>query len=173
MSEALVLKAKPYDATQSKPHPLEKLPPPPVRCKFCPTWLRGGNTTGVCAGCSQKRLSREQMKETQMVLEPDVIPLKKKQTATLNLAHCRELTPKPDRLGEKVARLREAVLDSITPEDVDELMKTQLAKAKAGDSKAVKLVLDLIGNNSAGSKQQVMIVQQNAGNVPQKEEIDE
>jgi DNA-directed RNA polymerase specialized sigma24 family protein len=72
-----------------------------------------------------------------------------KRSKSITLKECRERTPVPVRLGEYYEQMREAVCDSVSAEDVGEIMQALLAKAKAGDVAAAKLVLHQVAGPAA------------------------
>lgn len=69
-----------------------------------------------------------------------------------------ESLPSPDAVAERVARLREAMYAEIAEEDVRQVMQAVLAKAKAGNTGAAKLLVEMLNPSRSGTK----IVQQQA-----------
>jgi hypothetical protein len=70
--------------------------------------------------------------------------------ASLKLADARRDTPPATgAAGEWVTKVGEAMRDAVTADDVAEIMKGLVAKAKAGDPKAIRQVLDFVGKAEA------------------------
>jgi hypothetical protein len=66
-----------------------------------------------------------------------------------NLAEARRLTPP---LSASIADgLRMAAVEAITEEDVSDIIRAQVAKAKGGDSTAARFVLEFLGKSSTGA----------------------
>lgn len=84
----------------------------------------------------------------------------------LKLSEARDLTPRPDGVGEWAQRLREAAFNAVSETDMTELMASLLARAKAGDLAAARLVLGYLTGGGAPRVQQVVMVQQNVPAAP-------
>lgn len=63
---------------------------------------------------------------------------------TLKLADARNIAPPVEVLSERAQALRQAVTESVTTDDVAEMMKAIVTKAKGGDLAAAKFVLDYL-----------------------------
>lgn len=61
--------------------------------------------------------------------------------------------PSPAEVRVKAALLRNAVLTAFTPQDVTDIMQAQARLAKAGDTRAARLCLQVIGVNVASVDQ--------------------
>jgi hypothetical protein len=84
---------------------------------------------------------------------------RKRQYAPIKLAEARVLTPAPTGIGAWAEKLRQAAFDAVKEQDITELMAGLLAKAKAGDLAAAKLVLGYL-TGGAPKVQQVLVVNQ-------------
>jgi hypothetical protein len=86
----------------------------------------------------------------------------KREYRALKLSEARALTPAPTGIGAWAEKLRQAAFDAVKESDMTELMAGLLAKAKAGDLAAAKLVLGYLTGGGAPKVQQVLVVQQAA-----------
>jgi hypothetical protein len=66
--------------------------------------------------------------------------------------------PPPCEVAERVTKLREAMYGRIKTEDVEAVMDAVLTKAKAGNTGAAKLIVDMLSPGRGGTK----VVQQQA-----------
>ena len=55
--------------------------------------------------------------------------------------------------GRKVTELRRALLDAVTPEDIQEIVGQIVAKAKQGDLQAISLLLDRVIGKSMSAQE--------------------
>ncbi len=90
----------------------------------------------------------------------------------LKLSEARLQTPPASGgVGEWASTLRAAAFDAVTRDDITDLMRSILEKAKSGDLRAAKLILDyLTGRQPRTSPspvtQQVMVVQSDRDSPP-------
>lgn len=112
------------------------------RCIDCGAQLNASNKSQLCSPCREGKQRRHMLK----------------------LADAAELTPPVDEVGEWATELRKAAFNAVSEQDITDIMRKQLEKAKAGDSAAAKMVLGyLTGGGAPKVKivQQVVVAQQN------------
>lgn len=68
---------------------------------------------------------------------------------SLRLADAREMTPAVESLGSSALAMRQAAIDAISIDDITEIIRKQVEKAKGGDAAAAKFVLDYATGGSA------------------------
>jgi DNA-directed RNA polymerase sigma subunit (sigma70/sigma32) len=118
-------------------------------------------------------------------LQPEIdgetmsLPVDPKSSSPLAIAEARELVtrrqpklsirsmeqslPDPAAVADQVTKLRAAMFGAISADDVADVMQSVVSKAKGGDLKASKLVMDLLAPGRSGSTvvhQQAVIVSQ-------------
>lgn len=74
------------------------------------------------------------------------------------LSEMQSLTPAPNGVGAWAEKLREAAYDAVKEADVQELIKSLMEKAKAGDLKAAKFVMDFLTGGAPKVQMQTVIV---------------
>jgi hypothetical protein len=72
---------------------------------------------------------------------------------SLKLADAKAATPPVQIIGKYAAQLREALYDACSEGELVDVMKSQVAKAKAGDTKAAKFVIDYLTGGAAKQAQ--------------------
>lgn len=60
--------------------------------------------------------------------------------------------PSPDVVADKVTRLRAAMYAHISEDDVSEMMRAIMDKAKAGNNGAAKLIMEMLSPSRGGTK---------------------
>lgn len=88
---------------------------------------------------------------------------------TLNLADARRLTPPVERLGERAQAARAAIAEAVSNDDIAEIMRKQVEKAKAGDVGSAKFVLDQVAGKMPSMQVSVGV----RGRPPAKDEYEE
>lgn len=68
---------------------------------------------------------------------------------SLSLGKARTQTPAPTGIGAWAEKLRMAAFEGIKESDVTEIVAAQVQKAKEGDPKAIKFVMEMIGSTAA------------------------
>ena len=82
----------------------------------------------------------------------------------VSVSRLRGELPPPDVVADKVAALREAMFAAVTPADVGAVMAGVVEKARGGDLKAAKLLLDYLQPGRSGvTVQQAVVI--NPGDV--------
>lgn len=77
---------------------------------------------------------------------------------TLTLRDAAEAAPAPSGVGAWADRLRAAAYDAVKESDIQEVIQAQLVKAKAGDQKAAKFVLDFLTGGAPKVQLQKVVV---------------
>jgi len=87
----------------------------------------------------------------------ELIPLRDVRAADpAELAECRDLAdglPTPAEVRVKAIKLKAAVMNALSPEDMTEIIQAQAKKAKAGDTRAARLCLQVVGVSVLGVDQ--------------------
>lgn len=94
--------------------------------------------------------------KTNVEANGELVPRRSYQSMTLDAA--RQLTPAPPGIGAWAEKLREAAYNAVKETDVEELMQVYLKKAKEGDQKAAKFVLDFLTGGAPKVQLQTVIV---------------
>jgi hypothetical protein len=109
-----------------------------------------GEEDGVALGnivADTKAMRPDQVAENNERKSRLVSTLKK--NGSITLTECREMTPAPAKLGDYYQQMRAKICSSVSGDDVQEIMKSLVARAKKGDVGAAKLVLAQVAGPSA------------------------
>ena len=82
------------------------------------------------------------MSGTNGVHDGTLVPRRNK---SITLRQAAELTPPTDGVGEFARALQLAAFNGITEQDMSDMMAAVMKRAKEGDPKAIKFVLDFVG----------------------------
>lgn len=150
---------------------IDETPKPACMCKFegCSVMLRSSNKTGFCS-IHVGRANGDRNPEALMVSKTlekyerikavPAPPAPQRTNQSFKLADARERTPPAP--PSAVEKLRAAVFESISVDDVKDLMEGLVKRAKDGDMAATKVLLGYI-SAGAGQRpvQQVVMLQNN------------
>ena len=118
----------------------------------------GNETTLGKIAADENTLRPDQLAENNEKKAQIVETLKKR--GTIRLTECRERTPAPAKLGDYYQQMREKICETVSGDDVQDIMRSLVARAKKGDVAAAKLVLAQVAGPAAPRVTQTIEVKQ-------------